>query len=162
MKKSIITVISLFVSTGLVADNVMVNTSELSWVDEQVEAIKPARVGAKNSYLGTMSDPFIFLDKTKNTKGKSSRSYTSSRKVKSSSQNLTGGSDAKSSKGKLSLEAIINKSVLIDGRWYKEGQSVQGYKIEKVGSKTVFLKRNKKLIVLSTKSQHKSLKFNNN
>ncbi|QOP40918.1 hypothetical protein [Sulfurimonas marina] len=160
MKKSIITVISLFVSTGLAADNVMMNTSELSWVDEQVEAIKPARVGARNSYLGSMTNPFVFLKKGK--KGKTISRSRSYRTPTRTSTRTSSEISAKSSKGKLALEAIINKSALIGGKWYKEGQSVGGYKIERVNDKVVFLKQGKKSIVLSTKSKHKSLKFNNN
>ena len=37
--------------------------NELSWVDEQVEAIKPARPGIDNSIISAIEDPFIFLEK---------------------------------------------------------------------------------------------------
>lgn len=154
---------SLFVSTGLVAASTTSNTkaSELSWVDEQVAAIKPAREGAKNSYLISAKDPFIFLKKGDAKKSYASPSYRTAAKAKMTS---TAASDEEKSqnKGKLALEAIINKSALIDGKWYQEGQSIYSYKLEKVDNKTVTLKSGQKTIVLSTKTKHRSLKFNNN
>ncbi|MDH4943548.1 hypothetical protein [Sulfurimonas sp. C5] len=157
---------SLFVSTGLIAATVSTTSnskaSELSWVDEQVAAIKPARVGAKNSYLVSAKDPFIFIIKEDDKKkGAMPRSYRAPSKIKVSSTTKS-AKDTEKKKGKLSLEAIINKSALIDGKWYKEGQNVYSYKLEKVDNKMVVLKRGQTTIVLSTKTKHKSLKFNNN
>jgi hypothetical protein len=158
MKKSQIAITLLCISTALFSKSVaVVSPSELSWVDEQVKAIKPPRSGARNSYLGSVKNPFVFLIKrdTK-TKGKNAKKVVSSAKT-----TTTPTPKVQEKKKLLSLEAIMNKSALIDGRWYKEGQSIYGYKLEKVNGKNVLLKSNEKSVVLTTKSK-RSLKFNNN
>jgi hypothetical protein len=156
MKTLQLTIISLLVSTGLVAESISTNASELSWVDEQVKAIKPPRSGAKSWYLGSVKNPFIFLRQTKSNGSKSKASSTHSKTAS------VKGLDAPKPVQKLTLEAIINKSALIDGKWYKEGQTVYGYKLEKVSGRNVLLKKSKKNVLLTTKSERKSLKFNNN
>ena len=57
MKNSIL-LLSMFMSAALLSD-------ELSWVDEQVQAIKPARQGMQNHNLNIIKDPFIFLAKNR-------------------------------------------------------------------------------------------------
>lgn len=162
MKKLMITMCSLFVSTGLIAESLpQAKAAELSWVDEQVEAIKPARIGAKDYYLSSVHDPFVFLKKT-DTKDKKAKSNFSPYKAPSPVTTAKKQDDDTIKIGKFTLEAIINKSALIGGIWYKEGQDVHGYKLEKVTPKMVLLKKSTKTMVLSTKSEHRSLKFNNN
>jgi hypothetical protein len=153
MKTLQLTIISLLVSTGLMAESISTNASELSWVDEQVKAIKPPRSGAKNWYLASVKSPFIFLGKAKNVASKSKTSAkTASVKKLNTPKPVQ----------KLTLEAVINKSALIDGKWYKEGQTVYGYKLEKVNGRNVLLKKSQKSVLLTTKSELRSLKFNNN
>lgn len=153
MKTLQLTIVSLLVSTGLAAESVTTNASELSWVDEQVKAIKPPRSGAKNWYLASVKSPFIFLGKAKST--------TTKIKTSSKTASVNKLNAAKPAK-KLTLEAVINKSALIDGKWYKEGQTVYGYKLEKVNGRNVLLKKSQKSVLLTTKSELRSLKFNNN
>ncbi len=43
-------------------------SNELTWVDEQVEAIKPARIGVSQKEISKIKDPFIFLHKNDNSK----------------------------------------------------------------------------------------------
>ena len=157
MKKLII-LLSIVTFTSLIADNnVTVNTNELSWVDEQVEAIKPPRSGAKNGYLNSIRNPFVFL---KTGKAEKTVSNNSSAKPKVATVTKT-QTAPKQKKKSLTLEAIINKTALIDGRWYQEGESVYGYKIEKIDGRNVNLNKNGKHVLLTTKSELKSLKFNN-
>ncbi|WP_428737154.1 hypothetical protein [Sulfurimonas sp.] len=155
--KTFTILISLFVSTILLANSqAATNPSELSWVDEQIEAIKPSRSGATNGYLGQIRDPFIFLDKEEKKVSKTSSTIQTTK-------NITSTNVVKTPKkaGKLTLEAIINHSALIDGKWYKEGQNIYGYKVAKVDGKNVLLKKSEKNLLLTTKSK-RSLKFNSN
>ena len=157
MKKIKIAIVSLLVSTVLLSENITANASELSWVDEQVKAIKPSRSGAKNWYLGSVKNPFIFLGKAKSSSSKDKTSSSIPSKTTS-----VKGLDTQKPTQKLTLEAIINKSALIDGKWYQEGQNVYGYKLEKVSGRNVLLQKSGKNVLLTTKSERKSLKFNNN
>ncbi len=141
----------ILISILLVATNMLAN--ELSWVDEQVEAIKPPREGVSNKDISKLKDPFIFLHPKKATKRVRSP-YRRYSKSSSKKQVLTHSS-------KISLDAILNKSALINGKWYQEGEKVYGYKLEKVNPQSILLTRGKKQTLLSTETKSKNLKFNN-
>lgn len=164
MKTSVIIYTSFLICSGLLANEPLDNSSELSWVDEQVEAIKPPRKGIKNSVIGSLQSPFIFLKvEDKNKKHEQSRSVVPVKVVKKDiTSNVEKPIEKDETKKKLYLEAIINNSALIDGKWYKEGESVYSYTLTKVNSNNILLKQNDKTIMLTTKSNHRGLKFNNN
>ena len=144
MKKLILISILIFTT------NILAN--ELAWVDEQVEAIKPPREGVSNKDISKLKDPFIFLHVKKAKKRAKSpyRKYSKS----SSKKRITHSS-------KISLDAILNKSALINGKWYQEGEKVYSYKLEKVNLQSILLTHGKKQILLSTETKSKNLKFNN-
>ena len=50
--------------------------NELSWVDEQVAAIKPPREGISNKEISKLKDPFIFF----HTKKQNNSSYNNHQK----------------------------------------------------------------------------------
>jgi hypothetical protein len=60
---------------------------------------------------------------------------------------------------KLSVDAILNKSALIQGQWYKQDDTVQGYTIKSVHKTTIVLSKNNKDLILSTNSKNLNLKF---
>ena len=147
MKKSIQTLLILL-STQLFSN-------ELAWVDEQVEAIKPPRKGISIHEISKLKDPFIFL-----------KSKKSQQKAKPSNKKRPNSFVKKKKKvlihsPKFTLEAILNKTALINGQWHKEGETIDGYKIEKVSLQSVLLTLGKKQILLSTMSKSNNLKFNN-
>ncbi len=124
--------------------------NELAWVDEQIEAIKPPRKGIATKDISKLKDPFIFLKPNKNKK-----------KVKSPYKRSSTKKYVRKHSSKFKLKAILNKAALINGKWYKEGEKVYGYKLEKVNPQSIVLTRGKKQILLSTVSKSKNLKFNN-
>jgi hypothetical protein len=144
MKKLIIFLLILL-STHLLAN-------ELSWVDEQVEAIKPPRKGISDKEISKLKDPFILYS----VKGKKRVRHTYSRKY-----SKTATKKVQTHSSKFTLEAILNNTALINGKWYKEGEKVSGYKLEKVTHKSILLTKGKRKILLSTVSKNKNLKFNN-
>jgi len=146
MKKLTILLL-LVLSTTLFSD-------ELSWVDEQVEAIKPPRHGILRRDISKLKDPFIFLSAKKVYKKKSSY-----KRYKRISKRIS--KRVSSYLSNIKLDAIMNKSAFINAKWYKEGEKVSGYTLEKVGPKSVLLTKGKKRILLSTLSKSKNLKFNN-
>ncbi len=52
----------------------------------------------------------------------------------------------------LKLYAIFNNRVNINGKWYKIGDIIQGYKIIKITYDKVFLKKGNKIFVLEVKN----------
>ena len=63
MKNYLILIFTLFAVVSL-------SSNELSWVDTQVEAIKPPRKGMSDSNIANIRSPFIFLN------GKSKKKYS--------------------------------------------------------------------------------------
>ncbi len=139
------------------------NSSELDWVNEQVEAIKPPRIGMKNRELSTLKDPFIFLKKNRTDKPKGKNVAKKSRST-SSSNRATVASGKKTTlkkKSSLSVSLLMNSSAMINEKWYRVGDKINGYKISKIDSTSVLLIKNKKKLLLSTSSESKNLNFNN-
>lgn len=126
------------------------NANELQWIDEQIKAIKPPRVGLKSSNLVKIKDPFIFTKSTTSIKKKSS-----SRKVHHASSHKK-----RYSLKKLHLSMTMNKSAKINNKWYKIGDKIHGYTILDVQLSDVTLKYYKKIYLLSTFSK-KIVNFKN-
>jgi hypothetical protein len=132
-----------------------VYANELSWVNEQVEAIKPSRLGMSSNSLATIEDPFIFLKKNTSEDKKSSTSKTvvSNSTIKTVQQHRQ--------KQVLTLGLILNSSAMINQKWYQKGDKISGYKIEEIHPGSVLLSKNKKHLLLSTKSVSTNIKFKN-
>jgi len=156
MKNSII-ILSILLSTSLLS-------SELSWVDEQVEAIKPTRSGMSKRSVAVIQDPFIFLEKNRLTKREEVTAEISPSPLKRSVSRATSTTTTKTNNvhvanAMLSLEMIMNSSAMINREWYKVGDHVSGYTIKKINHNSVLLVKNNKKLLLSTKSESKKLKF---
>ncbi len=146
MKTLLITIL-LLITTTIVAD-------ELSWVDEQVQAIKPPRTGVSTSKINVLGSPFVFLKK-----GKEESTKKDSTVKKQSTPNSNSVSEHSQA---LVLDAIINKSALINGKWYKEQEKVGKYTLSRVDRKIVVLKYEAKELFLSVEAKSKNIKFKNN
>lgn len=142
MKTYKITIASLLLFQALSAN-------ELSWVDTQIDAIKPARVSMNNSEILKMQDPFIFYKK-KSVEDKS-------KKITSVVKSVDIALKQKSPPIKLST--IINNSALINGKWYRVNQNVAGFIVSSITRTNVVLLKGKKKLVLTTNDQNKNLKF---
>jgi len=153
----------LFIATLLFSYTTL-HANEVSWVDEQVDAIKPPRIGLKSGAASLVKDPFIFLNKSQKTTA-SSKSASTPTMADSiiplgivNSQTDTSLTQQETYK-KLSVDAILNKSALIQGQWYKQDDTVQGYTIKSVHKTTIVLSKNNKDLILSTNSKNLNLKF---
>jgi len=128
--------------------------NELSWVDDQIKAIKPPRKGIDKTKIDILKDPFILLGSS-NEKKAQIKKTAKKRKIHRKKQRRYYVT-------KLTLEATMNKSALINGKWYKEGSKVSSYTVTKVNAKTVLLTKGKKRKTLSILSKNKNLKIKNN
>jgi hypothetical protein len=145
--KNFILITILLISMQLSAD-------ELAWVDHQIEAIKPPRKGLETATLASVSNPFIFLKK-KESKDKKKGALSSDKNI------IAEDTIVVEEKFTPYLKAIINKSALINGKWYKLHDKVNGYKLSKIQPSSVVLTKNTEKLVLSTKSANKNLNFKN-
>ncbi|QOP43927.1 hypothetical protein FJR45_08185 [Sulfurimonas sediminis] len=130
-------------------------SNNLAWVDEQIEAIKPPRIGVSEKEISRIKDPFIFLHK----KNDSKKHKTGKKTVFGAHANYK--KVTRHSTVHFRLDAILNKSAMINGKWYKQGKYIYGYKLAKVGRNSVLLVRKNKKLLLSTKSKSKKIKIYN-
>ena len=147
--KNIILILSMFLTTQLLSN-------ELDWVDQQIKAIKPPRTGMKNREINGLKNPFIYL--RKNDKDKKGQVVASANKR---SVSKTASKTRLKSSKVFTLGLVMNNKAMINGSWYKAGEKVNGYKVSEVKRGSVLLTKNKKKLLLSTKSTSKKLNFKN-
>ncbi len=141
--------------------------NELTWVDEQVDAIKPNRDGVSNMQIAKLRNPFIYLKKNRPKEEQSnsrlttpnlpSSKNTASLSAKKSRSNTVTSLRVKNRK--LRLNAIINSAALINDTWYKKGDTIAGYKVMYISKTKVKLSKNNKITFLTTQSNSNKLKF---
>jgi len=148
---------NLYIILVLLFATHLYSSNELAWVDEQVEAIKPPRVGLDLKKLSKIRDPFIYLRISSKKKGKRRASTRRAKAPTGSKVKKT----VQAKKFKLTLNAIMNKSAMINGKWYHMGDKVYGYELAEVNLNNILLIKKKKKILLSTKSKSINLKSNN-
>ncbi len=151
MKTTLIILLTLLLSNNILA-------SELDWVNEQIEAIKPPRKGV---VVSGVENPFVFLKKNMPKDKDGKKTDTSTPKT-----GIAGSSIEKPKKevitaASFDLSTIINSSAMINGNWCKVDDVVKGYKISEISKDGVILKKDKKLILLSTATKKQTLKFKN-
>lgn len=144
--KNLMIILSLFVTNTLMSN-------ELSWVDEQIQAIKPPREGMESHDILSIKDPFIFLSKIKSKKSKIVKNSITPSPI---TQAIV---KTKILKKTLSLSMILNKVAMINGDWYKVGDLVNGYRVTKIDRISVILNNQNRKLILSTKSMSNKLKF---
>jgi hypothetical protein len=128
----------IFISSSLLAD------ANTDWVDGQVAAIKPPRKGVSSNTISRVKNPFIITYSASTTGEKSSTPSAGKSTVKQ-----TGIQPLK-------VHAIMNDSALINGKWYKADEKVQGYRVAKIDRESVLLtsgKKEKKLFLSSANSK---------
>jgi hypothetical protein len=105
--------------------------------------------------LAQVQDPFIFLKKNSPEDKKTSTIKTVVRDsgVQTTKRHIQ--------KQGLTLNLILNSSAMINQKWYRKGDKINGYKVADIHSESVLLIKNKKRLLLSTRSVSKNLKFNN-
>jgi len=140
--------------------SICLNANELSWVDTQVNAIKPTRKGMSESEISKIKDPFVFYNKRKTKRytkpKKSSKVYSS---VKKSTSNKASNVVLKQPSKPFVLSAIINNSALINGQWYKLNENVDSFKLSSINRTNVVLTKGSGKLVLTTNDRKRNLKF---
>jgi hypothetical protein len=119
---------------------------ELAWVDEQIQAILPPRVGIPEGFINTLNDPM---------KLKKPLSTISDSKLLAPPKLglLTVPTIVEEP---LHLQAIMNKSVLINTKWYKMNDQVRNYVLSEIKPNSILLvgKKDQKLILFLSKQNN--------
>lgn len=126
------------------------NDKELLWVDEQIKAILPPRVGVSEGLINSIVDPIKYLKSTKALGITGSNGLLAPPKL--------GGipllNVPKIIEEPLRLQALMNKSALINGKWYKVNNEIRGYTLSEIKSNSVLLssKKGQPLLLMFTKN----------
>lgn len=122
---------------------------ELIWVNEQIQAILPSRVGVADGSINTLLDPIkyvapVFLPSSNGSK------LLAPPKL----GNMTLMPVVPKVEEPLRLQALMNKSALINGKWYKVNDAVRSYNLSEVKQNSVLLsgKKSQPLILFLSKS----------
>lgn len=123
---------------------------DMKWVDDEIAAIKPPRKGVPANSLYGLKDPFLMELILNQPPQKPS---------------AKGTTVYKKPQPPLTLEAIMNgRTAMIDGRWYKQNDSIYGYTIQAIGQDSVLLqktyKKKKQEITLSLIKKNKNIEIN--
>ncbi|MDD5052751.1 MAG: hypothetical protein PHO27_08500 [Sulfuricurvum sp.] len=123
---------------------------ELSWVDEQIAAILPARVGISDSIISSLIDPMKMKKPTLIAGIRSKLLAPPKLGVNLPFQ------PPHVIEEPLKLQAIINTSALINGKWYKSGDPVRLYTLTQIKQNSVLLtgKKAQELILFLTKQNN--------
>lgn len=147
-------------------DNITVLQShsdkELHWVDEQIKAILPSRVGVSEGFINSLLDPIKYVSPMRIPRSNAPSGLLAPPRLGSALLSPT-PSIPKVIEEPLRLNALMNKSALINGKWYKVNESVRGYTLAEIKSNSVllsgkkgqplvlFLSRTNKNITINTK-----------
>ncbi|MDD4856303.1 MAG: hypothetical protein PHQ22_05800 [Sulfuricurvum sp.] len=136
-------------STGKVTVLQPQSDKELLWVDEQIKAIIPSRVGVPDGFINSLLDPMKYLTPVRLTNNSGS---TLLAPPKLGCISLL-PAIPKVIEEPLRLQALMNKSALINGKWYKLNDTVRNYSLAEVKQSSVLLngKKGQPLILFLNK-----------
>jgi len=145
MKKNLFTIVFSLLTFCFLDSMANTNNSdkELAWVDEQIQAIIPSRIGIPEGFINSLKDPM-----------KMKASIPSDLNgAKLLPPPKLGNNPPLVVEEPLRLQAVINKSVLINGKWYKLNDSIRNYTLFEIKNNSVLLigKKEQKLILFLTK-----------
>lgn len=150
--------IILLLTTSLNASTVMVQSApthngdkELSWVDEQIHAILPSRIGVADGYISSLKDPMKMKGSTLAMPARSPLLAPPS--LNKLTNTLTAPTVVEEP---LRLNALMNKSALINGKWYRVGEAIRTFTLAEIKNNSVLLtgKKDQKLLLFLSKQNN--------
>jgi|GEM_PF-795164 len=138
-------------STGNVTVLQPQSDKELIWVNEQIQAILPSRVGVNDGFINSLLDPIKYITPVLLPSTSGSKLLAP---PKLGSMGLI--PIIPKIEEPLRLQALMNKSALINGKWYKINDPVRSYNLSEVKQNSVLLsgKKDQPLILFLTKSNN--------
>lgn len=133
---------------------------ELAWVDEQIQAILPARIGVSDGFINSLIDPIKYTSPAPVAKSIGTQLLAPPR---------LGGMPMLPSMPvvpkvviePLRLQGLMNKSALINGKWYHLNETVRGYTLSEIKSNSILLSGAKgQQLILFISKQNNNIKIN--
>ena len=133
---------------------------ELAWVDEQIQAILPSRIGVADGFINSLNDPIKYLSSA--PKGGNSG-------IKLLAPPRLGGMPMLPNmplvpqivEEPLRLQGLMNKSALINGKWYHLNDTVRAYTLAQIKPGSILLSGAKgQQLILFISKQNNNIKIN--
>lgn len=132
---------------------------ELAWVDEQIQAILPARIGVADGYINSLNDPMKYV---------SSAPVAGANGLKLLPPPRLGAMPMlpnmpivpKVVLEPLRLEGLMNKTALINGKWYRLNDTVRSYTLAEIKPSSILLSGAKgQQLILFISKQNTNIKI---
>ncbi|HQT35759.1 MAG: hypothetical protein B7Y30_01485 [Campylobacterales bacterium 16-40-21] len=130
---------------------------ELAWVDEQIQAILPSRIGVADGYINSLNDPMKYTAQApKSGDGM----------IKMLAPPKLGGLPGmpllpKVVEEPLRLQGLMNKSALINGKWYRLNDPIRAYTLAEIKPGSILLSGSKgQQLILFISKQNNNIKIN--
>lgn len=133
---------------------------ELAWVDEQIQAILPARIGVADGYINSLNDPIKYVS-PKATLGINGINLLAPPRLGGMPNLLDMPIVAKVVEEPLRLQGLMNKSALINGKWYHINDAVRSYTLAEIKPSSILLSGAKgQQLILFISKQNTNIKIN--
>ncbi len=132
---------------------------ELAWVDEQIQAILPARVGVSDGYINSLIDPIKY---TVPPRAQSSIGSKLLAPPRLGGMPMLPGMPIvpKIVEEPLRLQGLMNKSALINGKWYHVNDAVRSYTLTEIKPASILLSGAKgQQLILFISKQNNNIKI---
>jgi hypothetical protein len=133
---------------------------ELAWVDEQIKAILPARIGVADGYINSLNDPIKYAVQTPTT-GINGIKLLAPPKL--GGMPMLPGTPIvdKVVEEPLRLQGLMNKSALLNGKWYHLNDAVRSYTLAEIKPNSILLSGAKgQQLILFISKQNSDIKIN--
>lgn len=127
------------------------NDKELLWVDEQIKAILPPRIGVSDGFINSLIDPIKYIKPAHPSGSIGGHGLLAPPKLGGIPLTATA---PKVIEQPLRLQALMNKSALINGKWYRVNDGIRAYTLSEIKSNSVLLssKKGQPLLLMLTKN----------
>lgn len=133
---------------------------ELAWVDEQIQAILPARIGVSDGFINSLNDPMKYQSQVPEA-GTGRIKLLAPPRLGSMPMLPSMPVVPKIVEEPLRLQGLMNKSALINGKWYRINDAVRSYTLAEIKPSSILLSgaKGQKLILFISK-QNSNIKIN--
>lgn len=146
--------------TGSISVLQVKSDKELLWVDEQIRAILPARIGVTDGYINSLNDPIKYASSNPGV-GANGIKLLPPPSLGSMPTLLGMPIVAKVVIEPLRLQGLMNKSALINGKWYHLNDAVRSYVLAEIKPNSILLSAAKgQQLILFISKQNTNIKIN--
>jgi hypothetical protein len=145
------------------SDNITVlqnkSDKELAWVDEQIQAILPSRIGVADGFVNSLNDPVKYLASAPKA-GDTSMKLLAPPRLGAMPMLPNLLLVPQIVEEPLRLQGLMNKSALINGKWYHLNDTVRGFTLAQIKPGSILLSSTKgRELILFISKQNNNIKI---